>query len=222
MLTVHRKGLGGGRRLLLRDRRDQGDPGDGLRPAQPAPAAVHDGKGVGAAPRALLMPPGRSSGARVPVASALPPSRGRYRRPAGGALRLPRHGARRPAALRAELPPDPRRARRARLRRSRPAPTGPAAMVVVNLTRSRAENLGNFARGLDILPPGRHAWWSPAPRATASTASPGQVARQIPARRRLRQGARPGLLAGPARDPARRQSRPGRATPSRARTPTAI
>ena len=31
---------------------------------------------------------------------------------------------------------------------------GPAAMVVVNLTRSRAENLGNFARGLEILPPG--------------------------------------------------------------------
>ena len=31
---------------------------------------------------------------------------------------------------------------------------GPAAMVVVNLTRSRAENLGMIARGLEILPPG--------------------------------------------------------------------
>jgi 16S rRNA (guanine1207-N2)-methyltransferase len=31
---------------------------------------------------------------------------------------------------------------------------GPAAMVVVNLTRSRGENLGNVARGLDLLPPG--------------------------------------------------------------------
>ena len=31
---------------------------------------------------------------------------------------------------------------------------GPAAMVVVNLTRSRAENLGNIARGLGMLPPG--------------------------------------------------------------------
>jgi 16S rRNA (guanine1207-N2)-methyltransferase len=30
----------------------------------------------------------------------------------------------------------------------------PAAMVVVNLTRSRAENLGNIARGLGLLPPG--------------------------------------------------------------------
>jgi len=30
----------------------------------------------------------------------------------------------------------------------------PAAMVVVNLTRSRAENLGNVARGLDLLSPG--------------------------------------------------------------------
>ena len=27
-------------------------------------------------------------------------------------------------------------------------------MVVVNLTRSRAENLGNVARGLELLPPG--------------------------------------------------------------------
>jgi 16S rRNA (guanine1207-N2)-methyltransferase len=31
---------------------------------------------------------------------------------------------------------------------------GPASMVVVTLTRSRPENLGNIARGLDILPPG--------------------------------------------------------------------
>jgi 16S rRNA (guanine1207-N2)-methyltransferase len=31
---------------------------------------------------------------------------------------------------------------------------GPAGMVVVNLTRSRAENLGNVAQGLEILPPG--------------------------------------------------------------------
>ena len=31
---------------------------------------------------------------------------------------------------------------------------GPAAMVVVNLTRSRAENLGNVARALDLTPPG--------------------------------------------------------------------
>jgi 16S rRNA (guanine1207-N2)-methyltransferase len=30
----------------------------------------------------------------------------------------------------------------------------PAAMVVVNLTRSRAENLGNVARGLELLAPG--------------------------------------------------------------------
>ena len=30
-------------------------------------------------------------------------------------------------------------------------------MVVVNLTRSRAENLGNVARGLALLPAGRHA-----------------------------------------------------------------
>ena len=31
---------------------------------------------------------------------------------------------------------------------------GPAAMVVVKLTRSRAENLGKVARGLALLPPG--------------------------------------------------------------------
>jgi len=31
---------------------------------------------------------------------------------------------------------------------------GPAAMVVVNLTRSRPENLGNIASGLHLLPPG--------------------------------------------------------------------
>ena len=31
---------------------------------------------------------------------------------------------------------------------------GPAAMVVMNLTRSRAENLGNAARGLEMLEPG--------------------------------------------------------------------
>jgi len=31
---------------------------------------------------------------------------------------------------------------------------GPAAMVVVNMTRSRAENLGNVARGLHLLSPG--------------------------------------------------------------------
>ena len=31
---------------------------------------------------------------------------------------------------------------------------GPMAMVIVRLTRSRAENLGNVARGLDVLPPG--------------------------------------------------------------------
>jgi 16S rRNA (guanine1207-N2)-methyltransferase len=31
---------------------------------------------------------------------------------------------------------------------------GPAAMVVVMLTRSRAENLGNIARGLGLMPPG--------------------------------------------------------------------
>jgi 16S rRNA (guanine1207-N2)-methyltransferase len=31
---------------------------------------------------------------------------------------------------------------------------GPAGMVIINLTRSRPENLGNIARGLDILPPG--------------------------------------------------------------------
>ena len=35
-----------------------------------------------------------------------------------------------------------------------PRAQGPAAMVVVNLTRSRAENLGNIARGLDLLAPG--------------------------------------------------------------------
>jgi 16S rRNA (guanine1207-N2)-methyltransferase len=35
-----------------------------------------------------------------------------------------------------------------------PRAEGPAAMVVVNLTRSRAENLGNIARGLHLLPPG--------------------------------------------------------------------
>ena len=34
---------------------------------------------------------------------------------------------------------------------------GPAAMVVVNLTRSRAENLGNVARGLDAAAARRHA-----------------------------------------------------------------
>lgn len=32
--------------------------------------------------------------------------------------------------------------------------TGPAGMVLVNLTRVRAENLGNIARGLALLPPG--------------------------------------------------------------------
>ena len=59
MMTVHRKGLAVVGRLLLRDRRDQGHPGDGLRPAQPAPAAMHHGKGVGPAreARPLRCPP---------------------------------------------------------------------------------------------------------------------------------------------------------------------
>jgi 16S rRNA (guanine1207-N2)-methyltransferase len=35
-----------------------------------------------------------------------------------------------------------------------PRAEGPAAMVVVNLTRSRAESLGNIAAGLGLLPPG--------------------------------------------------------------------
>lgn len=35
-----------------------------------------------------------------------------------------------------------------------PRAEGPAAMVVVNLTRSRAENLGEVARALALLPPG--------------------------------------------------------------------
>ena len=45
-------------------------------------------------------------------------------------------------------------------------------MVVVNLTRSRAENLGNIARGLDTAAARRDPGRRPAPRATASTASP--------------------------------------------------
>ena len=59
-----------------------------------------------------------------------------------------------------------------------PLAEGPASMVVVNLTRSRAESLGNIALGLDILPPGGRL-------AVAGAKSEGvdsvarQVARQI-------------------------------------------
>ena len=40
------QGPGGGRRLLVRDRRDQGDAGDGLRPAEPAPACSAPWRGT--------------------------------------------------------------------------------------------------------------------------------------------------------------------------------
>ena len=53
-------------------------------------------------------------------------------------------------------------------------------MVVVNLTRSRAETLGNVALGLRLSRARRVGWWSPAPRATASTASRAHVAGALP------------------------------------------
>ena len=46
MLHVHQKGVGGLRDLPLRGCRNQGPPGDGLRPAEPAPAAMHAGEGL--------------------------------------------------------------------------------------------------------------------------------------------------------------------------------
>ena len=60
MLHVHRRGVGRLRRLYLRGRRDQGDAGDGPRPAEPASAAMHDREG--------MMPDGRSAGsATIPA-----------------------------------------------------------------------------------------------------------------------------------------------------------
>ncbi len=47
MLHVHQKGVGVCGVFKLRSRRDQGQPGDGLRPAEPAPAPVHAGDGIG-------------------------------------------------------------------------------------------------------------------------------------------------------------------------------
>ena len=43
-----------GRRVQPRDRGNEGRAGDGFRPTAPAPAAVHDGKGIAA--RALARP----------------------------------------------------------------------------------------------------------------------------------------------------------------------
>ena len=57
------------------------------------------------------------------------------------------------------LPAAARRAGRARAGRSRRAAEGPAAMVVVNLTRSRAENLGNVARGARAAARPAGGWW---------------------------------------------------------------
>ena len=69
-------------------------------------------------------------------------------------------------------------------------------MVVVNLTRSRAENLGNVARGLEALPPGGTLVVDR--RQERRRRQPRPPGRPRPAaRRRLRQGARPGVLADP-------------------------
>ena len=46
MLHVHQRGVGVCGVFPLRSRRDQGEPGDGFRPPEPAPAAVHAGKGL--------------------------------------------------------------------------------------------------------------------------------------------------------------------------------
>ena len=69
-------------------------------------------------------------------------------------------------------------------------------MVVVNLTRSRAENLGNIARGLALLPPGGRSW-STGAKSDGVDSLARQVARAVAARRCLRQGARAGVLADP-------------------------
>ena len=50
MLTVHKKGLAVVGVFSLRGGRDQGGAGDGFRAPPPASAAMHDGKGVTAAP----------------------------------------------------------------------------------------------------------------------------------------------------------------------------
>ena len=46
MLTVHKKGLAVVGVFSYRGGRDQGGAGDGFRAAPPAPAAMHDGKGM--------------------------------------------------------------------------------------------------------------------------------------------------------------------------------
>ena len=67
------------------------------------------------------------------------------------------------------------------------------AMAVVNLTRSRAENLGNVAAGLAALAPGGRSS-STGPRATASTASPARSPARC--RSRARSSRRTGGCSG--------------------------
>ena len=73
----------------------------------------------------------------------------------------------------------------------------PAAMVVVNLTRSRAESLGNVAQGLGLLAPGGRLVLTR--REGRRRRGGGEGARRGAAGRGLvRQGARAGDLARPA------------------------
>ena len=119
----------------------------------------------------------------------------------------------RPAPLRAELPAAPRRARRGRPRRRRRAPrarrrwsssTSPAAAPRTSATSPAASTL---------LPPGRHAGRRPAPRATASTASPARSRGALPLDGAFVKAHGRVFWLDPPRAAARRRSRPGRATP---------
>ena len=92
---------------------------------------------------------------------------------------------------------------------SPPRAEGPAAMVVVNLTRSRAENLGNVARGLDAAAARRARWSSTGAKSDGVDSLARQVGAGVAARGRLRQGARPGVLARPPGAAPRRRRRLG-------------
>ena len=70
-------------------------------------------------------------------------------------------------------------------------------MVVVNLTRSRPESLGNVALGLRLLAPGGRLVVAGA-KGDGVDGVARTVAGALPVAGSLRQGARPGVLAGPA------------------------
>ena len=129
MLHVHSDGVGICGVYTLRDRRDQGDPGDRLRASAPAPVAVHDGEGLtdGADAHVVAQPgkdppprvgPGQRPAARIrhPRASAdgADRRRGRHRR-AQGVRGRGRSAARQPERLprsRADQPGGGGRGRR--------------------------------------------------------------------------------------------------------------